>query len=122
MVGAGFAREYFGSAAGAVGQAVHIEGEVRTIVGVLPDGFSFPNKTQVWIEVRPTPQSPSRSAYNQRAIGKVKSGVTARQLNAELAALSRQLSAAYPKTRQRLWKRRLCRSRSWVKYGRFYGC
>jgi putative ABC transport system permease protein len=96
MVGAAFAREHFGSVAGAVGQPLHIEGELRTIVGVLPDGFSFPNKTQVWIEVRPIPQYPSRSAYNQRAIGKVKSGVTAKQLNAEMATLSRQLSATYP--------------------------
>ena len=38
----------------------------------------------------------SRSAYNQRAIGKVKPGVTAGQLNAEMATLSRQLSATYP--------------------------
>jgi putative ABC transport system permease protein len=96
MVGAAFAREHFGSAAEALGQTLHIEGEVRTIVGVLPDGFSFPDKTQVWVEVRSLPQYPSRSAYNQRAIGKVKPGVTAGQLNAEMATLSRQLSATYP--------------------------
>jgi putative ABC transport system permease protein len=95
MVGAAFAREHFGSVAGAVGQPLHIEGELRTIVGVLPDGFSFPDKTQVWVEVRPFPQYPSRSAYNQRAIGKVKPGVRAGQLNAEMATLSRQLSATY---------------------------
>ena len=56
MVGAAFAREHFGSVAGALGQTLHIEGEVRTIVGVLPDGFSFPDKTQVWVEVRPFPR------------------------------------------------------------------
>ena len=27
-----------------------IEGQLRTVVGVLPDGFSFPGKTQVWVE------------------------------------------------------------------------
>ena len=96
MVGAAFAREYFGSVTGALGQTLHIEGELRTIVGVLPDGFSFPDKTQVWVEARPFPQYPGRSAYNQRAIGKVKPGVTAGQLNAEMATLSRQLSATYP--------------------------
>jgi putative ABC transport system permease protein len=96
MVGAAFAREHFGSAAGAVGQVLHIEGEVRTIVGVLPDGFSFPDKTQVWVEVRPFPEHPSRSAFNQRAIGKVKPGVSAGELNAEMGTLSRQLSATYP--------------------------
>ncbi len=96
MVGAAFAREHFGSVAGAVGQTLQVEGEVRTIVGVLPDGFSFPDKTQVWVEVRPFPQLPSRNAYNQRAIGKVKPGVTAGQLNAEMATLSRQLRATYP--------------------------
>jgi len=96
MVSNAFAREHFGSAAGAVGQALHIEGKVRTIVGVLPDGFSFPGKTQVWMEVRSFPEVPSRSAYNQRAIGKIRPGTTAGQLNAEMATLSRQLSATYP--------------------------
>ena len=96
MVSSAFARENFGGAAQALGQTLKFDTKVRTIVGVLPDGFSFPGKTQVWIEAASEPELAGRSAYNQRAIGKVKAGVTAEQLNAEMATLSKQLQAAYP--------------------------
>jgi putative ABC transport system permease protein len=76
-----------------------VEGQIRPIVGVLPDGFSFPDRTQVWVEVKADPEVQDRTAYNQQAIGKVKPGVTAAALNAELATLSTQLSATYPEDR-----------------------
>jgi putative ABC transport system permease protein len=96
MVGSAFARQNYGSAAQALGQTLKYNGKLRVIVGVLPDGFSFPGKTQVWIEATSAPDVLNRTAYNQRAIGKVKPGVTAATLNAEMATLSKQLSAAYP--------------------------
>jgi putative ABC transport system permease protein len=99
LVANSFASEHFGSAQAAVGHALHYDGRTRTIVGVLPAGFSFPEKAVVWVELPPRPEIPARSAYNQRAIAKTRPGVTATQLNAEMATLSRQLQAAYPDDR-----------------------
>ncbi|WP_263355679.1 ABC transporter permease [Acidicapsa ligni] len=96
MVGSAFARQNFGSAAQALGQTLKYGGKLRVIVGVMPDGFSFPGKSQVWIELPSVPEWPSRSSYNQQVVAKVKPGVSAEQLNAEMATLSRQLSSAYP--------------------------
>ena len=101
MVSSAFARENYGGAAQALGKTLKFNGKVRTVVGVLPDGFSFPGKTQVWIEAPSEPETAARSAYNQRVIGKVKPGVTAEQLNAEMATLSKQLGAAYPEDKQK---------------------
>ena len=101
MVSNAFARENYGGAAQALGKTLAFNGQVRTIVGVLPDGFSFPGKTQVWIEAPSEPETPARSAYNQRVIGKVKPGVTAEQFNAEMATLSKQLGVAYPEDKQK---------------------
>lgn len=101
LVANSFAREHFGSAQGAVGQVLDHDRRTRTIVGVLPDGFSFPGKTVVWIEQPAKPEIPSRTAYNQRAVGKARPGISAAQLNAELATLSRQLQAAYPEDRDK---------------------
>ena len=42
------------------------------------------------------PRRWSRTAYNQRVIGKIKPGITAGQLNAEMATLPGRLSATYP--------------------------
>ena len=99
LVASSFAQEHFGSAQAALGKAVRYDGRTRTIVGVLPAGFSFPEKTVVWIETPPRPEIPSRTGYNQKAIAKAKPGVTAEQLSAEMATLSRQLQAAYPENR-----------------------
>jgi len=96
MVSSAFARENFGSAAAALGKPLKYADRLRTIVGVLPDGFSFPGaKTQVWIELPSVPDVAARSAYNQQAVAKAKPGVTAEQLNAEMATFSKQLQSAY---------------------------
>ncbi|WP_263350536.1 ABC transporter permease [Acidicapsa acidisoli] len=101
MVSSAFARENFGSVAQAVGRTIGTEGQLRTVVGVMPDGFSFPGRTQVWIEAPSAPDVPSRTAYNQRAIGKLRPGVTAAMLNAQLDTLSKQLAAAYPEDKHK---------------------
>lgn len=95
MVGARFAQEHFGSAQAAVGQTLTYEGAVKPIVGVMPDGFSFPGKTEVWVEQKPHPDTPNRTAYNQRAIGKRRTDVSPGQLAAELAGFSAHLQKTY---------------------------
>ncbi|HEY1903977.1 MAG TPA: ABC transporter permease [Terracidiphilus sp.] len=99
LVANSFAEQHFGSAQAAIGRALDYDGRTRTIVGVLPTGFSFPGKTAVWIEQPPRPEIASRTAYNQRAVVRARPGVTAAALNAEMATLSRQLQAAYPDDR-----------------------
>jgi putative ABC transport system permease protein len=99
LVGAAFARQHFGSAQAALGQAITYQGASRPIVGVLPDGFSFPLKTEVWVEEKPNPETTNRTAYNQHAIGKRRADVSPGQLAAELATFSTQLQNAYPEDR-----------------------
>lgn len=95
MVSEAFAREHFGSAQAALGQTLKSLG-TYTIVGVLPNGFNFPKQSQVWLEEAAKPDVPNRTAFNQRAIGKRRDGVTQQQLDAELDSLSHQLQATYP--------------------------
>jgi len=96
LVGAAFARQHFGSAAAAIGQTIRYDDVSRPIVGVLPDGFSFPNNAQVWMELPTAPKNVNRTAYNQHAIGKRRIGVSPAQLASEFATFSRQLQRAYP--------------------------
>ena len=96
LVNASFAREHFGSVQAALSQTIQYGGEMRPIIGVLPDGISLPGKDPVWLELNAKPETPSRSAYNQMAIGKRRSGVSPQRLSAELATFSRQLQKAFP--------------------------
>ncbi len=104
LVGASFAREHFGSAQAAVGKAILYAGALRPIVGVLPDGFSFPEKTAVWLETKPAPQGTSRTNYSSHVVGKRRAGVSPRQLDAELAAFSLQLQRAFQENKHKTFE------------------
>jgi putative ABC transport system permease protein len=101
VVSGDFARDHFGSAAAAVGRTISYSGKPWVVAGVLPDGFAFPGKPKVWVELAAVPENLNRTAYNQHAIGKVREGVTAEQLSAELGLLSNQLERQYPEDREK---------------------
>lgn len=96
LVSASFAHEHFGSAKRALGQSIQAAGQLWPIVGVLPDGFSFPGKTSIWFEADAKPPTPSRTSYSQWVVGKRRPGVSLQRLSAELSTFSRQLQKAYP--------------------------
>jgi putative ABC transport system permease protein len=101
MVSAAFARDHFGSPQTALGQTMQYQGKLRTVIGVLPNGFAFPQATSVWFEDSRNPENANRSAYNQRAIAKRRAGVSPAQLAAELATFSAHLQQAYPDDRDK---------------------
>ncbi len=99
LVSATFAREHFGTVDAAVGQPVHGEGGLYTIVGVLPDGFAFPATTAVWFEWNAIPLGRSRTSYSNNVIAKRRADVSEAQLNAELATFSKHLQQAFVEDR-----------------------
>jgi len=101
LIASRMAQDNFGSAAGALGRPLRFEGKLYTVVGVLPEGFDYPNKARVWIEGTLQPEIAARTAYNQMVVAKVRPGVTEEMLNAELATFSKQLQAAYPEDKSK---------------------
>jgi predicted permease len=97
VVNAAFAQNNFGSTKAAVGQIVKVEGQPLEIVGVVPSGFEFPNHTQVWMDYPAQPESTSRTAFNYRAVARLRNGVSLEAAQAELAGIGDRLRAAYPK-------------------------
>lgn len=96
LVSEQFARDNFGSTQGALGQILHVENEPLEITGVLPAAFDFPAGTQVWEAAPLRPESESRTAFNYRAVGTLRSGVSFASAQTEFDAISSRLQAAYP--------------------------
>ena len=96
MVSEQFARDNFGGAQAALGQVVHIENEAVQIAGVLPLGFDFPARTQVWEAYPLKPESLSRTAFNYKAVARVRAGISFGAAQSELDGISHRLEAAYP--------------------------
>jgi putative ABC transport system permease protein len=85
-----------------VGRSVVLNGEDRTIVGVLPPDFALPNlDTDVLVPLQPDsdPRRTVRASVNfLRFVGRVKPGVTAEQAHAELDAIRQNLRRRFPET------------------------
>src|SRR5437879_2414119 len=96
VVSEGFAVRHFGEANHAVGQVLHMEDSAMSIVGVLPAGFHFPLKAELWF---PLPwENTNRTAHNYRALALLKPGVTAEAARAHFAAVGARLQQAFPST------------------------
>jgi putative ABC transport system permease protein len=65
----------FGARADLVGQAITLNGEPYTVIGVMPEGFRYPDKTVLWTLFQLDPASQERGNYFEVA-GRLKPGVT----------------------------------------------
>ena len=101
LLNASFARDHFGSISAAVGQTITAQGTIYTIAGVLPASFSFPGRTQLWMEVPSEPITRNRTSYNDRVLGLRRADVSPAQLSAELAGFSLQLQRNFPEDREK---------------------
>lgn len=102
-------RRDFGADPNIVGQNVRINGNAATIIGVMPANFKFPVSEELWTplynEFPPQPRGDLRLGANNSApavIGRLKTGVTIDQANAEFTGLARHLAEDNPKTNQNL--------------------
>jgi putative ABC transport system permease protein len=92
-------RQRFGGDPAVLGQTLRLDGESRTVVGVMPPEFRFPEaETQVWLPVTlvgPPPPQLWGSGGNF-LVGRLAPGVTPAQARAELASLAPRLREAVP--------------------------
>jgi predicted permease len=70
---------------------LRIENRVYTVVGVMPAGFEFPAKTDVWVPTELNPDHRSRTAHNFNGIGRLREGVTVSLATADLSAIARDI-------------------------------
>ncbi len=89
----------YGSDASIVGKTIPLDGKPFTVIGVMPKGFEFPEKAEIW-EVAPfyVKGMQIRKAHFLRPIGLLKPNVSLQQAQAEVDVLSGQLAQQYPDT------------------------
>ncbi|NIN71762.1 MAG: FtsX-like permease family protein [Gemmatimonadetes bacterium] len=91
----------FGGSPAAIGATVRANGEIRTIVGVAPEGFAFPDREQLWIPLELDPNATARGEGMELfAMGRLRDGVSLDQARAELATIARRIEREYPATNE----------------------
>jgi predicted permease len=90
----------FGGNPDVIGQQAKINNESVTIVGVMPEGFGFPENSLLWQPFPDDMQSKEddRGAHGWPIYARMKPGVTIQQVQAELDTLGARLEQAHPKT------------------------
>ncbi|HEY5062205.1 MAG TPA: ABC transporter permease, partial [Gemmatimonadaceae bacterium] len=96
-------RDQFGRDAGIVGKTIRLDGQDVQIVGVMPEGFTFPfENVDVWQAIGWKPADRAaigfRRAHWIRAVARLKPGVSETQANAQLQAVVNRLKRQYPAT------------------------
>jgi len=88
----------FGARRDAVGQTADLDNRAYTIIGVLPQTFSFApgGNAEFWVPINAlSPHEHSRTFYNFGGIGRLRDGVTIEAAQAEMTAIERQLQRQY---------------------------
>src|SRR5262245_12785583 len=99
VIGHGLWQRRFGGDANIVGQTLSLSGQPHTIIGVMPPGFQFPNKTEVWKPLAPDAQTRrARGSFWLPVIGRLKPGVMRAQAQTDMAGIAQRLEQQYPNT------------------------
>jgi putative ABC transport system permease protein len=93
-------RDRFGGDAAIVNRPINLDGKPYAILGVMPAGFEFPEKVDLWLPVGPY----SADSYWQKrdnhpglfGLARLKAGVTLEKARADLDVIAVRLEQQYP--------------------------
>ncbi|MGH9936763.1 MAG: ABC transporter permease, partial [Blastocatellia bacterium] len=87
----------FGGDPGILNKTISLNGESNVVVGVMPPGFQFPDKTEMWRPLAPNERArAARGSFWLPVVGRLKPGVTRAQAQADMDLIGRQLERQYP--------------------------
>src|SRR5665213_1519144 len=80
-----------------IGRTIRLNGTPTTVIGIMPRGFSFPQKLELWVPLVQTPKVMQRENRDTwMAIGRMARGVTVESAQAEMETIGKRLAIAYP--------------------------
>jgi predicted permease len=96
LVSYGYWQQYLGGSKDLSKLTLSADHKVFSVVGVMPQGFRFPEDAELWVprEIYP-PDGPSRTAHNWHVFGRVRDGVALPQARAELTTIAHRLKQQF---------------------------
>ncbi len=92
----------FGSDPAIVGRTIQLSGRPCEVVGVMPEGFRYPDDSTLWLPLAPVGPykeiMDSRGSYWLTVIGRLRADSTQAAAQAEMDLIARQLEAQHPDT------------------------
>ncbi|MGD2116609.1 MAG: ABC transporter permease, partial [Acidobacteriota bacterium] len=95
----GLWRRRFGGAEDVLGRRITLDGEPRTVVGVMPEGFSSPRReTDAWVPLALEITEDLRGAHFVGVMGRLADGVTLEEARSEMDTIAARLEEEHPDT------------------------
>jgi predicted permease len=91
-------QERYGGDAGIVGSVVRLDGANWTVVGVMPEGFAFPDQQEFWAPLAADTREIQRGRLWVEAMGRLRDDVDLGRARQELRILGERLAREYPET------------------------
>jgi putative ABC transport system permease protein len=89
-------KERYNGDANVIGKRIRVNGVPYSVIGVMPDGFAFPNNDKIWLPLQTDPLVGKRGdGQYLQVVGKLKSGVSLDQANVDVATIATRLAAEY---------------------------
>jgi putative ABC transport system permease protein len=90
-------QRHFGADPDILNKTILLSGEPNVVVGIMPPGFQFPEKTELWKPLAPDERMRgARSAFWLPIVGRFKPGVTRAQAQADLEVITTQIQQQFP--------------------------
>ncbi|HVF44358.1 MAG TPA: ABC transporter permease [Pyrinomonadaceae bacterium] len=98
VIGHGLWVRRFGADPSVVGKRIEISGRSLEVVGVMPKGFDFPSRAEVWTALQLDVSKDARDNRSFPVVARLKPGVTLEAARAEMGAITARLAGEYPVT------------------------
>ena len=92
----------FGGNPNVLGQKIMISNRPRTVIGVMPRGFRFPEISELWVPLALTPEMFTRNDHGLSSIARLKDGVSIAEAQAEMTAIASRVEQQNPVTNEGL--------------------
>jgi putative ABC transport system permease protein len=100
ILGHGLWARRFGARPEVIGQRVTLSNLSRTVIGVMPPGFKFPEDADLWVPVAINTSQWTRNDHGWDAIARLKTGVSLEQAQSDMTAVARRIEELNPVTNE----------------------
>jgi len=93
VIGSGLWKRRYGADPDLVGRSIVLQGRSRTVVGVMPDGFRFPDNVDLWLPETLTAAQTARDDYSHEVVGRLRPGITAAEALRDIERIEAGIAA-----------------------------
>ncbi len=102
LIGYGVWQKRYGGATDVIGRKIRYNGQPATIIGVMPEGFKFPQREDLWMPLVTTEEMEKRSQRFLQVFGIRKRGVSLAEASADLNVIGQRIAETFPDTNKDL--------------------